>query len=151
MFALDSKTLERNNMRTLLLTTAAVSFLCFNMSAHALNETCYSTQRNHETGELEDGARKPIHIDAKRPDRGKVSEPATYDASASTTPSGSVEYLWEPRSGGFTISPTNTAVTTVTPDASAPRGVNAHTRLTIRDPVCDFQESTEINVSYGAE
>ncbi|MCM2460738.1 hypothetical protein ACIPQ1_18560 [Pseudomonas sp. LARHCG127] len=138
-------------MRTLLLTTAAVSFLCFNMSAHALNETCYYPTHNPNTGQMEDGAQKPIHIDIQRPDSGKMSESATYNASGSRTPSGQIGYEWKEGTGGLQYTSFSDAIITVTPIPKNPGeggGRNVFTKLTIHDPVCGFSQSTEFNVNF---
>lgn len=137
-------------MRTLLLATAAATLLAFNPSAQARNPTCYDPVYDYQTYKEVDGNRKRIHIDVQRPDRGNISQTATYDASGSKTPSGQIEYTWQATTGGLTYSATDTAAITVTPDPNASGGINAYTRLTVRDPVCGFAESTEFNVNYSA-
>ena len=89
-----------------------------------------------------------IHIDIQRPDSGKINTPTVYNASASKVPSGNIAYQWESVTGGLTFSDTDKATTTVTARSASNSGLNAFTKLTIRDTLCNISSSTQFNVNY---
>jgi hypothetical protein len=141
----------RNQMKTLLLATAAVALLSFNLGAQARNANCFAPAHDPDTGEEVDGSPLPIHIDIQRPDSGKMSESATYNASGSRTPSGQIGYEWKEGTGGLQYTSFSDAIITVTPIPKNPGeggGRNVFTKLTIHDPVCGFSQSTEFNVNF---
>lgn len=126
----------------------AVCVSCASATA-AFDPQCYTNVGVDEEGEWH-GDAKSIHIDIQRPSQGVVGQAATYDASASKTPSGNINFTWSERSGGLTYSSYNQPVIQVTPSGGS-NGLNAYTRLVVSDPVCGFSAQTEFNVNYSAQ
>lgn len=131
-----------------LIAGVAVCVSCASATA-ALDPQCYTNIRVSELGD-ELGDEKPIHIDIQRPNQGVIGQVATYDASASKTPSGNINFTWSERSGGLTYSSYDQPVIQVTPSGGS-NGLNAITRLVVSDPVCGFSAQTEFNVNYSAQ
>lgn len=91
---------------------------------------------------------KDIHIDIQRPSTGKIGTPTIYDASSSTVPSGKPAFEWSSVTDGLTFENTDQKTTTVTAKPASDSGLNAYTSLTVRDTVCNIQDTVQFNVNY---